>query len=69
MARSINIGVLAFHNFCTREDNLICKYDNSKAYQTGEKAHDKHIYVNPHDPLVRCYLALGVRSTLEASKF
>jgi hypothetical protein len=69
MARSVNIGVLAFHNFRPGEDNIVCKYDRSKMDQTGEKAHGKHLYANPFDPLVCCYLALGVWFSVEASWF
>jgi len=60
MARSINIGVLALHNFDVGEDHGICKFDKSKTDQTGEKAHKKHFYDNPNESLVSIFLALGV---------
>jgi hypothetical protein len=69
MARSINIGVLAFHNFRVGEDCIIVRYDKSKADQTGEKVSDKHVYDNPFDSLVSVFLALGVWFCLEAARF
>ena len=69
MARSINIGVLAFHNFRAGEDCIIVRYDKSKADQTGEKVSDKHVYDNPFDPLVSVFLALGVWFSLESARF
>ena len=70
MARSINIGVLAFHNFRVGEDCIIVRYDKSKGDQTGEKVRDKHIlYDNPFDQLVSVFLALGVWFSLESARF
>jgi hypothetical protein len=69
MARSINIGVLALHNFRVGEDSIICKYDNSKTDQAGERVSDKNIYANPLDPIVCPHLALGIWFYLEASSF
>ena len=69
MARSINIGVLGFHNFRLGEDNIICRYDKHKSDQTGETAHDKHLFANPFDGLVNLYLALGVWFSVEAAHF
>ena len=69
MARSINIGVLGLHNFRCGEDNVVCKYDKTKSDQSGEKLHDKHIYSNPFEPTVDCFLGLGVWCCLEASQF
>jgi hypothetical protein len=69
MARSINIGVLAFHCFRVGEDCIIVRYDKSKADQTGEKVSDKHVYDNPFDPLVSVFLALGVWFCLESARF
>jgi len=69
MSRSINIGGLALHCFRPGEDNLTVKYDKSKADQSGEKLHEKHLYDNPFDPLVSVFLALGVWFSLEASRF
>jgi len=69
MARSINIGVLALHNFRVGEDHGICQYDKSKADQTGEKVHDKHFYDNPHDSIVSIFCALGVWFCLQGSHF
>jgi hypothetical protein len=66
MARSVNIGTLGFHNFCAGEDHIVCLYDDSKAYQTGEKVTDKHIYANPLEPLVCPFLALAVFFSLES---
>jgi len=69
MARSINIGVLALHNFDVGEDHGICKFDKSKTDQTGEKAHKKHFYDNPNESLVSIFLALGVWFSLRSSHF
>ena len=73
MARSINIGVLAFHNFRVGEDCIIVRHDKSKADQTGEKVGDKkHVpvyYDNPFDPLVSVFLALGTWFSLESARF
>ena len=60
MARSVNIGVLGFHNFRVEEDSVVIKYDKSKNDQTGEKAHDKHLYSNVYNPLVSVNLSLGI---------
>jgi hypothetical protein len=69
MARSISIGVLAFHNFRVGEDNIICRYDKHKSDQTGETSHDKHLFANPFDGLVNLFLALGVWFSVEAQQF
>jgi hypothetical protein len=69
MARSISIGVLGFHNFRLGEDNIICRYDKHKSDQTGETAHDKHLFANPFDGLMNLYLALGVWFSVEAAQF
>ncbi|KAI2510970.1 hypothetical protein MHU86_3442 [Fragilaria crotonensis] len=69
MARSINIGVLGFHNFRLGEDNIICRYDKHKSDQTGETAHDKHLFANPFDGLVNLYLGLGVWFSIETARF
>jgi hypothetical protein len=69
MARSISIGVLAFHNFRLGEDNIICRYDKHKSDQTGETVHDKHLFANPFDGLVNLYLALGVWFSVESAQF
>jgi hypothetical protein len=69
MARSINIGVLALHNFRVGEDSIICKYDKSKTDQAGERVSDKNIYANPLDPIVCPHLALGIWLYLESSSF
>ena len=69
MARSINIGVLSFHNFRLGEDNIVCRYDKHKSDQTGETAHDKHLFGNPFDGLVNLYLGLGVWFSVEAAQF
>ena len=68
MARSKNIGDLAYHNFRTGDDCLTIKYDKTKADQAGEKVMDKHIYANPFNPLVCPILALGVWFTLEGER-
>jgi hypothetical protein len=69
MARSISIGVLAFHNFRLGDDNIICRYDKHKSDQTGETAHDKHLFANPFDGLVNLFLALGVWFAIERAQF
>ena len=66
IARSIDIGVLSLRIFRTGADNLICKYDKSKADQTGERCHDKHFYSNP---LCDVFGALGVDWSLERDRF
>ena len=60
MARAVNIGALAYHQFSTSDDNIQIKYDKSKKDQLGEKCNDKHIYANPYDPLVCPFLSLGI---------
>ena len=44
MARSINIGEMAYHNFWMGEDSIKIRYDRTKSNQTGEKVIDKNIY-------------------------
>ena len=68
MARSINIGELAYHNFWMGEDSIKIRYDRTKSDQTGEKVNDKNIYGNPFNPLVCPFLALGVWFCLEANR-
>ena len=68
MARSINIGVLGFHNFRRLEDAIVCKYDSTKKDPTGEKVNDKHIYDNPFDGLLSVYCAIGVWCSLEQGR-
>ena len=68
MARSINIGELAYHNFRMGEDSIKIRYDRTKSDQTGEKVNDKNIYGNPFNPLVCPFLALGVWFCLEANR-
>ena len=47
MAHSVNIGVLGLHNFSVGQDFIASKCNKSKADQTGEKCHKKHLYNNP----------------------
>ena len=69
MARSINIGELAYHNFWMGEDSIKIRYDRTKSDQTGEKVNNKNIYGNPFNPLVCPFLALGVWFCLEANRY
>ena len=66
MARSKNIGELAYHNFRTGDDYIKIRYDKTKADQSGEKVKDKHIYANPFNPLVCPVLSLGIWFALES---
>jgi hypothetical protein len=68
MARSKNIGDLAFHQFQTGDDYIKIRYDKTKADQEGQKVKDKHIYANPFDPLVCSFLSLGVWFCLEPKR-
>ena len=68
MARSKNIGELAYHNFVTGDDYIKIRYDKTKANQDGEKIQDKHIYANPLNPLVCPFLAIGIWFALEAKR-
>lgn len=69
MARSNNIGLLGLHNFSVGQDYITSKYDKSKADQTGEKCHEKHLYDNPFQPIASTFLSLGVWLSLENSHF
>jgi hypothetical protein len=44
-------------------------YNKQKSNQTGETAHDQHLFANPFDGLVNLYLALGVSFSVEAAQF
>ena len=68
MARSKNIGELAYHNFRTGDDYIKIRYDKTKADQSGEKVKDKHIYANPFNPLVCPVLSLGIWFALESKR-
>ena len=65
MARSKNIGKLAYHNFTTDNDFIKIRYNKMKADQDGEKIRDTHVYTNPINPLVYPVFALDVWLTLE----
>jgi hypothetical protein len=69
MARSINVGVLAFHNFRISGDAIVCRYDKTKTDQAGQNTHPKHLYANPNDPLVCSHLALAVYLATEDARF
>lgn len=60
MARSKNIGSLAYHNVRTGDNCLTIIYVKTKADQAGEKIMDKHVYANPFNPLACPILALGI---------
>ena len=68
MARSKNIGDLAYHQFQIGDDYIKIRYDKTKSDQAGEKVHDKHLYANPFDPLVCPFLALGIWISLEVDR-
>ena len=68
MARSKNIGELAYHNFTVGDDYIKIRYNKTKADQEGEKIKDKHIYANPLNPLVCPFLALGIWFSLDAKR-
>ena len=68
MARSKNIGELAYHNFVVVDDCIKIRYDKTKADQDGEKIRDKHVYANTLNPLVCPILALGIWFALEANR-
>jgi len=69
IARSIDIGVIGLRNFRAGIDNLICRYDKSKADQYGERCHDKHFYSNPVMPVCDIFGALGVWLSIERERF
>jgi len=69
MARSKNIGELAYHNFTTGDDFIKIRYDKTKVDQDGEKIRDNHIYASPFNPLVCPVLVLCVWLTLELKRF
>ena len=66
MARSKNIGELAYHNCVTDDDYIKIRYDKTKADQDGEKIRDKHIYANPLKQLACPFLATSIWLGLEA---
>ena len=68
MERSNNIGELAYHNFTTGNEFIKIRYNKTKTDQDGEKIRDKHVYVNPFNPLVCPVLALGVWLMLESKR-
>ena len=68
MARSKNIGDLAYHNFTVGDDYIKIRYDKTKADQDGERIKDKHMYANPYNPLVCPFLALGIWFALDAKR-
>lgn len=69
MARSISIGTLGLHNFRLEEDSIVGRYDKHKTDQTGDSAHDKHLFSNPFDAILDLYLALGVWFALDTARF
>ena len=69
MARLINIGGLALHNFRVGEDNLVVKYDDSKSDKEGKNTTEKHLFTNSMEPLVCLFLALGVFFALDSLHF
>jgi hypothetical protein len=60
MARSVNIGSIAFLNFRAGKDHIVCWYDDTKSDKTGEMCTGKHIYANLLEPTVSPFLALAV---------
>ena len=68
MARSANIGMLAYHQLISGEDYIKVHYDKTKADQAGEKCVDKHLYANPLQPLVCPFLALAVWFSFEVHR-
>ena len=60
MARSMNIGALAYQNFQTGDNYIKIRYDKTKSDQAGEKDRDKHVYANLFNPLSCPILSLGV---------
>lgn len=68
MARSKNIGELAYHNFRTGDDCLTVLYDRTKADQSGGKVMYKYVYANPVNPIVCPHLAPGFWFTLRKER-
>ena len=60
MARSKNIGELAYHNFITGENFIKIHYNKTKADQEGRNIRYKYVYSNPFNPLFCSFLALVV---------
>ena len=69
LARSVNIEPLCFHNFKVFQDTIQVKYDKNKADPTGENVSVKHIYANPTNPFICCFLALGIYLCLNVTKY
>jgi len=68
MARSKNVGKLAYHNFTTGDEFIKICYNKTKADQNGKKIRDRYVYANSFNPLVCPVLALGVWVTLESKR-
>ena len=64
MARSKNIGELAYHNCTAGNDFIKIRYGKRTGDHDGEKIRDKHFYANPFNPLVCPVLELCVWLTL-----
>ena len=65
MARSMNIGALAYQNFQTGDNYIKIRYDKTKSDQAGEKDRDKHVHANLFNPLSCPILSLGVWFSLD----
>ena len=66
MARCASIDPLAFHNFKTGQDSIICKYDDQKADKTGERLSEKNIYSNPFEWTQCFWTGMGICAALNS---
>ena len=69
LARSVNVEPLCFHHFKVFQDSIQVKYDSNKSDKSGENTTTKHLYANPTDPFVCCYLSFGIFLCLNASRY
>jgi len=67
MARCASIDPLAFHNFKTGQDSIICKCDDQKADKTGERLSEKNIYSNPFEWTQCFWTGMGIYAALNCA--
>ena len=68
IGRSITIDPTSFHHFTLGLDNIVLKYEDSKADKEGKRCSEKHMYDNPYKPEISLNLALAVYFCLNVEK-
>jgi len=60
-ARNSSACETTYQQVAMQEDSISIAWDVTKTKQDGDKRQVRHLYANPFDPIICCFLSLGVK--------